>query len=294
MMSDRANAWVSGDAALVFAGSRKSGGPQFFEVDLSSGSVKRRGPTLPYGGETEGWYWMPDGRVVLPHGPRLLSVNPFNRSDERVLMDISDTHQGHDLWQPHSSDDGQTHSATVRRLLDSGRYPYVGTVIHGPHGRRFETAIGQLDESQVTRGGTHVVIKQNGEDNRIVDLATGDVWDLPDAAGAIGHSDCGPDYIVGESNLPGPGRCVKLDLRTRQRITLFETDNMGYVSVRGGRCLWSGPTRLSLVAMDGSGVTPLIEHGGGSEYDDRVKANLSPCGRVACYTVRGSVFLLVL
>lgn len=294
MMSDRANAWVSGQLAYVFAGSLATGGPLFFKVDLASGHVDRLGPLVPYGGETEGWYWTLDGRVVLPHGPRLLSVNPRNSADERILIDISDTHPMCDLWQPHSSDDGRTHSATIRRIVDSGRYPYVGTIIQGPHGRRFEAAVGQLDESQVTRDGSHVVIKQNGEDNLIIDLATGDALDLADADGAIGHSDCGPDFIVGEVNRPGPGRCLKLDLRTLQYTTLFETNNMGYVSVRDDRCLWSGPTHLALVALDGSGVTPLIEHGGGTDYDDRVKANLSPCGKVACYMVNGSVRLLVL
>jgi hypothetical protein len=290
MMSDRANAWVEGDTVYVFAGSRDTGGPLFFGVDLATEQVTAR-PDLnvPYGGETEFWYWTPDGYLMIGSGLQLHRVDPRNGSDE-IVMDASVIPDAHMIDQWHSSDDGRTHSATVKNAA----YQKIGTIITGPHGQRFEAAVGQLDESQPTRTGSHIVIKQNGEDNRIINLATGEVWDLADADGAIGHSDCGPDFIVGESNLPGPGRCVKLDLRTHERTDLFLTDNMGYVSVRGGRCLHSGDTHLSLVAMDGSGSTPLIAHGGGSAYDDRVKANLSPCARVACYMVGGAVYLLVL
>lgn len=288
MMSDRANAYIDRETAFVFCGT--VGGPRMFSVDLQSGGVTYEGP-LPFSGETEGWYWTPDGRIGMPFGSQLLSVDPFDLTDVRVLLDINDM-PGHDLWQPHSSDDGRTHSATVREIVNSGPYPYIGTVIQGPHGRRFESARGRLDESQVTRDGSHVVIKQNGEDNRIITLATGEAWDLADGDGAIGHSDCGPGFIVGESNLPGPGRCVKLDLHTHERTDLFVTDNMGYVSVRGGMCLHSGDTHLSLVALDGSGVMPLIEHGGGSAYDDRVKASLDPTGRVATFMRDGAVYLL--
>lgn len=297
MMSDRANVYLHDNEAYVFCGT--GSGPQLFRVELESGAVQRLGPIGSYGGETEGWYWMPDGTIVLPLGGQLLRYNPFTGGGE-VLLDVNASHPGCDLWQPHSSDDGRTHSATVRRIVPSGRYPYIATVVLGPRGIRFEPAIGQIDESQVTRAGTHVVIKQNGEDNTIIDLVTGGIWELADADGAIGHSDCGPDFIVGESNLPGPGRCVKLDLRTRQRLTLFETDNMGYVSVRGGRCLHSDDTHLSAVSLTGAGQVALLAHGasGTNNYDNRPKANLDPTGRVACYMSnphgRRDVFLYVL
>jgi len=89
---------------------------------------------------------------------------------------------------------------------------------------------------------------------------------------------------------------VKMDLRTRERIDLFHTDNMGYVSVRAGICLGSDDTHLSLVSMTGAGRVALVEHGaqGIDDYDNRPKANLDPTGRVATYMVNGDVYLLML
>lgn len=303
MMSDRANAWVSGDHAFVFGGSRATGGPLFFQVDLRSEQVVPLGPKMDYVGETEGWLTLPDGRVVLPDGPRLRRLNVFT-SEDVIVGDISVTHPGCDLWQPHASDDGQTFSATVRQLVSSGKYPYIGTVVFRQgQPELYLPAIGTLDESQISRDGQWIVIKETPEgakegdnDNRVISLATRETRTIRDQERALGHSDCGPDFIVGEADKPDPGACVirYLDRLHEAPTILFHTLDMGYVSTRGGRCLWSGPTHLSLVALDGSGVTPLLEHVGGSAYDDRLKANLSPCGRVATYMLNGSVYLLVL
>jgi hypothetical protein len=84
-----------------------------------------------------------------------------------------------------------------------------------------------------------------------------------------------------------------------RRRTLFTTWNMGYVSLRGGRCLHSDATHLSLVDLESGQRTPLVAHGNvGNDYDSRVKANLDPTGRVACYMTndgrRFDVWLLAL
>lgn len=296
MMSDRANAWLQGADALLFAGSRATGGPQFFRVRLANGdTVDDLGDAgIPYRGETEGWLWLPDGSLIVLDGPRLRRLRPFTGGTDDIVLDISDMLPGHDLWQPHASDDGQTFSATVRKVVADGRYPYVGTIIKSSRqGYRFIEARGVLDESQVDRSGRFVVIKED-DDNRIVTIDSGDERVIRDSDGALGHSDCGDGFIVGEANLPDPGRCVRVDLQSLQRRDLFFTSNMGYVSVRNGRCLHSSPTHLSLVALDGSGETPILEHGAGNDYDDRPKANLDPSGRVACYMVGGALHLAIL
>jgi hypothetical protein len=299
-MSYWANAWASGNTAFVFAGT--SEGVRFFSVDLETGAVERMPIVFPYGGETEGWSWTRDGEIFLYEGPRLRCVSPFS-GDDRVLLDISDRFPGCDLWQPHASNDGQTLSATVRRIVDEGAYPKIGTVVLAGGQQHYFGASGVLDESAVTADGAFVVIKED-EDNIVVDLATGEIRFLPDAGGAVGHSDVGPSYVVGEANLPGPGACVYWDLRLplelRYRRTLFLTDNMGYVSCRGDVWLHSGPADVSLVSVDGSGLVPLFAHGNvGTAYSDRVKANLSPCARVACYMTnaggpREDVYVFVL
>jgi hypothetical protein len=296
MMSDRANAWIQDGTAYVFGGSRNSGGPQFFGVGLASGHVTQLGARVPYVGETEFWYWMPDGSVMIAEGPRLHRVNPFTGSDD-VVLDASGIFTASMIDQWHSSDDGTTHSATVK----NGDYQKIGTAVIRRGKTEFFDAKGVLDESQVSRDGRHIVIKENrgtGDDNRIINLDTRETKWWPDQERGLGHSDCGPDYIVGEADKPDPGACVMryFDRLNESPRILFLTTNMGYVSTRGGRCLHSGDTHLSLVALDGSGVTPLIEHGAhaGNVYDLRPKANLDPTGHVATYMVNGSIYLLVL
>lgn len=299
MMSDRANAWIQDGTAYVFAGSRNTGGPQFFGVNLASEHVTRFGTLLlPYAGETEFWYWLPDGSLMVAEGTRLHRHKSVTGGGDDVVMDASAaTPNAYMIDQWHSSDDGTTHSATVKNAA----YQKIGTVTSFRGKLEYWPTIGVLDESQVSRSGRHVVIKEDrgsGDDNRIINLATRETRWLTDQNRAIGHSDCGPDFLVGEADKPDPGACViwYLDRLNEAPRILFLTTNMGYVSVRGGRCLHSGDTHLSLVALDGSGLTPLIDHGvrAGINYDLRVKANLDPTGRVATYMVNGQVKLLVL
>lgn len=307
MYSDLANAYVdlALNAVLVFCGT--DDGPRFFKVDLTSGEVQRLGRCVVYGGETEGWSWDGTRRIHLCEGPRFHRVNPFDQADDQVLFDISEDSQfAHcDLWQPHSSDDGQTHSATVRRIVSDGAYPKIGTVVFKRGSQIFFDAHGTLDESQVTRDGRYVVIKENtdgsGDDNRIINLETRETRLLRDLERAVGHSDCGASVVIGEADKPDPGACVlwHLDRLNEGPGLLFLTTNMGYVSYRAGVCLHSGETQLSLVNLNGDGLTPIAAHGSiGSDYDNRVKANLDASGRVACFMSnrdgRRDVFLLVL
>jgi hypothetical protein len=303
------NAVVLNGDVYVFAG-HVDGRPRFFRVDLSDGRVTRLGSLLPYGGEAEGWYWDREGWVYLCDGPRLRRVNPFTGKDV-VVFDITETHPGCRLSQSHSSDDGKTHSATVQRIVDDGPYPNIGTVAFHRGEQVFFPTERFLDESAITTEGVvFLIIKEydkdaNGdpinEDNRIINLETRETRLLLDADGAVGHSDCGPGFVVGEDNIHGA--CVYWDLRqplsAARRRTLFETWGMGHVSIRGGRCLLSNDTHLSLVALDGSGVTRLLAHGMiGAGYDYQVRASLDPTGAVACYMTNAGghldVFLLLL
>jgi len=291
------NAWVSRGRAYVFAG-HVDERPRFFAVDLQTGTVERLGPMVPYRGTSEGWYWDAEGWIYLLDGPRLRRVYPFGTADV-VVLSIEETHPGCMLWQAHSSDDGQTHSASVKRIVNDGPYPAIGTVVLR-HGRQeYFPAHGDLDESQITPDGRWLVIKEE-DNNRVIHLETRDTQIIRDADGAVGHSDCGPALLVGEDNIHGA--CVRWDLdqplTPGRRVELFSTWNMGHVSIRGGRCLLSTDTMLALVALDGSGVTPLLNHDMPAvDYDHQFKANLDPSGRVACYMLdsgRWDVYLAVL
>lgn len=282
-------AFVRDGVAYVFAG-HSDGTPRFFDVELATGAVRPFHAQVPYVGTTEGWYWNRDGWIVLCDGPRLRRVNPFTAEDQ-IVFDISETQPGCRLWQAHSSEDGQTHSATVQRIVQDGAYPNIWTVVFRLGQVRVYGAHGALDESQVSPDGRYLVIKED-DDNRIITLDTDEERLLVNSAGALGHSDLGHGFMVGENDQAGT--CDYVDLLTLHRRALFGTWNMGYVAVRGNVCLHSGSTHLNLVALDGSSFLPLIEHGGGQDYDSRVKANLSPCGRVASYVSQGAVYVLVL
>ncbi len=292
MYSYWANSWISGATIDVFAG-HADGTVHFFSVEKDTGAVQRLGALLPYAGTGEGWYWDAEGWVYLCEGPRLRRVNPFT-GENRVVMDVSARFPGCDIWQGHSSDDGQAHSATLRQVTSDGPYLNLGTVIqHSSSAWDFFARKGVLDESQIDASGRHLIIKED-DDNRIITLATGDERTIRNVDGALGHSDCGDGFAVGENDQAGA--CVYLDLATLEQRELFKTWDQGYVAVRGQRCVHSGAETIDLVALDGSGLTPLTEHGAnaGNDYDRRVKANLDPTGAVATYMVDGVVYLLIL
>lgn len=299
--------WIGREATptvYLFCG-HADGRPRFFHVNLTTDEVTRLGSLLGYGGEAEGWSWDREGGITLTDGPRLRRVNPFTGED-RVLVDISATLPDHDLWQAHSSDDGRVHSATVRRVATEGSYPKVATVVYrrGALWYTVTPTVGELDESQVDPTGEYLLIKETPPDparvwNRIFHLPSGRETVLRDVDGAIGHSDCGPGYVIGAN--AQVGACERLSLADPlgPRASLVQTWNPFHVSVKGGRCLLSDGERISLVGLDGSGVTSLVAHGMiGNDYDHQVMANLDPTGQVACWMSnqagRMDLYLLVL
>jgi hypothetical protein len=284
MYSYWSNAWIApGGAVYVFAG-HESGEPRFFEVTPTDYVyVTNLGPMLPYRGTTEGWYWDAQGWVYMLEGPRLRRVNPFTGED-RVIFDISDEHPGCILWQSHSSDSGQTHCATVKRIVNDGAYPAIGTVVFRNGRQEYFPAQGTLDESALA-GDEWLIIKED-DDNRIINLQTRETRLIRDRERALGHSDCGPDFCVGEADKPDPGACVIWNLRdlNREPRILFTTLNMGHVSVKNGVCLLSDQTNLSIVSLEYGGVARFLAHGMvGDDYDHQVQANLDPTGRIACF-----------
>lgn len=280
-------------AAFTFVG-RREGPPLFFKIYLGSKEVERLGSLLQYPGEGEGWSWDLEGRILLCSGPKYLRVDPFDPANIEVLLDISATHPGCRLSQAHSSDDGKVHSASIDQIVQDGPYPHIATLVASRDGSVIPyPAVGTLDESQVTRDGGWLIIKQGtgGNDNFTIDLQTRvGTWVL-DEEGAFGHSDCGPETVIGEVDRPEPQQCILRNLRTGAVVPLFQTSNMGHVSVRGGRCLRSDEKSLSLVAQDGSGETPVLDHGmvvppgtpDWEKYNYQVMGNLDPSGRIVQY-----------
>lgn len=277
--------WIGSQAIYTFVG-RRDGQVHFYAIDRTSKVVTDLGPLLrDYPGEGEGWYWDREGWVVLIPGgrsPQLICVNPFTK-DRETLIDLSASHPGHVLWQPHSSEDGRTHSATVQRTSD---WQKVATVVaRDGQIKRWYDATQPLDESAVTLRGDYVFIKE-GEDNRVGNVETGEEWWIQDADGALGHSDCGDGFVVGEYSQGDHGECVIWDLRTRSMRTLYRTWNFGHLATKGGRALVSTPDPpwINLLNLSTGELTPLKPHGmSGSRYDLQAEATLDWTGRVAVY-----------
>jgi len=275
--------WLSPDGIIKAFCGIVGKRPQFFSVALDN-KITELGALIPHDGEAEGWYFDANGDVYLCHGPRLKRIN-ITTGVETVVLDISETRPGHDLWQAHSSEDGQTHSATVRQIVDNGQYPKIGTIVQRLGTQSFYPATGTLDESQITADGSYLIIKETDEQDRLYNLVKSLVGeaDYPLNPGeAIGHSDCGLNFVVGEDS--AVGQCIRFNPRNRERQRLFDTWNLGHVSVRGRRILHTGDESMRLVNTETGNVTPLVPHGmAGTGYDYQVHANLDPSGRVAAW-----------
>jgi hypothetical protein len=285
-----ANAVVQDQVTYVFA-ARVYQRPTFFRVD-GQGAVSELGALLPYGGETEGWYWDAQGFVHVPQGPRLLRHNPLTGM-QTVAAELPPQLQNHYLWQAHSSDDGETHNATLRE--PSGRK--VATVAwRAGRFHRWDPQ-GELDESIVTKDGQHLVILE-GNYNRIINLDTLAERRISQEDGAVGHCDTGRGFVVGEDDQHGA--CVYWNLNApldeRNRRELWDTWNMGHVSVRGTQVLASNATarELALVDVNTGSYRTLFPHGVDpqGDYDRQVRANLSPCGRRATFMINGALYVL--
>jgi hypothetical protein len=284
MYSYWSNAWVgSSGSTYVFAGAP---GPQFWQIDRNGHITSLNGLLSDFGSETEGWYWDKYGCVYVPHGRRLYRVNPFTNARDVV----AEVEEGFDIWQAHSSEDGQVHSFSLRKIT-SGAYPRIATVVMY-HGRRLQfDARDALDESIITADGEWCII-QEGNYNRVINLRTGEERRITQEEGAVGHCDTGHGFVVGEDDQHGA--CVIWRFPQFTRTELFHTWNMGHVSVRGGRILVSDDKALWLVDLQGN-VQHVVDHGVHvRDYDTQVRANLSPCGRRATWLGNGTLHVLEL
>jgi hypothetical protein len=87
--------------------------------------------------------------------------------------------------------------------------------------------VGDFDECQIDKSGRWLVIKETrGAEqrlwNRIIDLDTQAVTERPNNEGAVGHSDCGFDCLVGETGYGQlPGTFLLWDLKARTSWAVY-------------------------------------------------------------------------
>lgn len=165
-----------------------------FRLDKATLEVTRV-KDLPFEGWGEGSYFSftePD-RLYVPSGSQLLA-HDVETGETQVVFDAPGP-----IRQCHSSADGQVHSLTLDGL----------PAVH----RRGEFGVFQprdeYDECQIDKSGRWLLIKE-GAENRIVDLETNEEVIIKDAEGAVGHSDMGFGYVVGEEDQSNPGGVFKL------------------------------------------------------------------------------------
>ena len=299
------NNHVGSNTILMFVGlERRLGGagPTLFSYDKNSGQVKNEGPLFSLDSNFswstgEGWYFSgtQPSKIYINDGPRMLRYDVSAHSFETVV-DISSRLGGDKyIWQMHSSNDDRVHSFTVRQNSD---YAMLGCAVYFQDSgelRNFPKK-GDFDECQVDKSGRWLVIKEdvdgkNAEDNRIIDLQSGNERVLLDPDGAAGHSDNGYGYLVAEDNFnPQPGAV---------RVWDFGMD------VHGGEPVASAAGQGTLVYQLASWESGLghIAHGNsrvGIPISQQVvcssnasRKNLPRVNEIVCYHLDGSMNALV-
>ena len=230
---------------LIFFGLDRSAGgpgPSLRSYDKNIDQVQNLGPlfpdTSPYSYATgEGWYF--SGTQATKLYVYLVGTPVLRRYD--VLLHQFDNAAAMDLrmcrrpgvcpskaafiFQPHSSDDDSTHSATVQ----DANYSRLGCVVYKSGGKKpfqfFAPAKGfELDECHVDKSGDWLMLLEvnpNGSvQNRVVDLRGGTITTIEDVNGSLGHLDMGFGYAVGADNfnsLPNATILLKFPVTSTQR-----------------------------------------------------------------------------
>lgn len=201
---------------------------------------------------------------------------------------------GMKLWQCHSSNDDLTHSAS----LQNEAYGILAWGVKSPYGFQKYDILGEPDECQIDKSGLWLVAKETiGEDelNRIINISTGNEYQIHDKDGAVGHSDTGFGYVMGEDNQIGGCVLWRLGAPDVGKRVIFGPNiwNMGYVSfcnaknaaINDQKCLITTPDSLVSVRLDGSGSRIVCSAMTQDQsYEHRAKANLCPLGQFAVWS----------
>lgn len=218
------NNHVGQDSMLIFLGlDRNKGGvgPSLLQYNKLTDVVENLGPLFPDSSPLswatgEGWYFsasMPTA-LYIPNQTKLLRFDVITEATTTVFDITARFGSGYYLWQAHSSADDRVHSATLRQ---QGTWAMLGCVAYKEDSKQllYFPRIGDFDECQVDKSGDWLVIKENvdgkdGEDNRVINLVTGQERVLLDRAGAGGHSDLGHGYMIAADNFASAANTWKV------------------------------------------------------------------------------------
>ena len=267
-------------------------------------------------GTGEQWYFSasdPDVLFVCDGSRALRRVDVLNGLSSDVFSVQDDCY----VWQCHSSADERRHSATLR---DRSTDRALASIVYDERTktlRKFD-AKASLDECQIDASGRWLLIKE-GDDNRIVDIdaSTPSETFVSNEHGAVGHSDNGFGYAIGEDDFHArPGAFVMLDFAQRSASPLiYHTTNwqamarhVSHTNAPRPRVLLSSACRVNVPRANELVVAPLdgsltctvvapnlvdLDASGGDgpattradrDYRKLPKANLDPYGEWACWT----------
>lgn len=208
------NNHVGQDTMLIFVGMDRTlggAGPTLLQYNKLNDSVQNLGPLFDNSHQLswatgELWYFsasMPT-TMYIPREATLQRYDVMSKTFSTVFDATSRFGTGHFIWQTHSSADDRVHSATLRKLSN---YDMLGCMVYNENTQAFSyfPRTGAFDECQIDKSGKFLLIKEdldgiNGEDNRIINLATGQERVLLDKDGAAGHSDMGHGYMIAADN----------------------------------------------------------------------------------------------
>jgi len=196
------------DTMLIFLGLRGVG-PTLFSVNKATERVRKLGPLFdpasPYAASSgEGWYFSATRPTSLyvtgASSPELQRYDVLARTFETVFDASTRFGDGRAIGQPHSSDDDNVHTATLR---DSASGARLGCLAYREDAGQFSyyPAKGSLDQCQIDKSGRWLVISDDvdgiaGYDTRIIDLQTGAERVLLGQKGGGGQLDTGYGYMV--------------------------------------------------------------------------------------------------
>jgi len=292
-----ANNSAGGTNMLVFIG-RTNARPLLLSVRKSDLDVVPM-YDLPLNGLGERWYFSKTN-------PNWLYVDEGMQS-EFVRYDVATGQRetifsvapDRYLWQAHSSADDRVHSATVR---DRASYEMLGAWVYRDGLQTFFPKQGDYDECQIDQSGRWLLIKESST-NRIVDLQQNTQHVVTNEAGAVGHSDNGFGYTVGEDDMRSePGAMIRWDFDVRQpQLQYFAHDwsptsrHVSHLNAPEQRvflsstCRANSPRANEIVSfpLDGSQtcavhaphMCELGDQGSGDDYRRLPKGNIDPTGQ---------------
>lgn len=285
------NYHVNDSEMLILAGLDKSqggDGPSLISYNKQTDAVTNLGPLFddnsPFSwGNTEGWYFSASQatKLYVSDSTTLYRYDVYNRNFDVVFDIRAQMGSQYVLWQHHSSDDDRVHSATVR---DSNSYEMLGCLAWEEDSAtlNYFPKVGDYDECQVDRSGDWLLIKENvdgrnGEDNRIIDLRSGNERILLDEDGAAGHSDLGHGYMIAADNYANDADTQKLWRFDSAQLT-------GQVVYSNRDWSTSAPSHVSHTNSV-AGVDPASQFACGSSLNS---GNGPHANEIICFSLDGS------